>query len=362
MRIGILMGSLPPETIGGAELQAEKLARFLARKHRILFLIRSNNDLPREEQRYGYFIKRRRFIGFPGLCIGFDVFSALRDVYKNRSNIDVLLCYDMVNGLIGALAKCLFHIPMILFIQGEEEYAPEGAWRNRIYGPIALSFSDSIFVQTEKMRKDLLQELSHRRIFAPVRSAGSRIQVMPNGVEIRGRRNFEGEKLVYVGRLTRKKGVEYLISAMRSVKEVDLLIVGDGPDRQRLEKMAAGLRVKFIGMVSPDRVYDYLEQAKILILPSFYEGLPNVILEAMSLGVPVIATRVGGIPDLVRQKETGLLVEPGRVDELAIGIKKLIEDDDLRRRVSKNCLGEVKKYSWDHVVERFENLIERVVR
>jgi len=90
MRIGILMGSLPPETIGGAELQAEKLARFLARKHRILFLIRSNNDLPREEQRYGYFIKRRRFIGFPGLCIGFDVFSALRDVYKNRSNIDAL--------------------------------------------------------------------------------------------------------------------------------------------------------------------------------------------------------------------------------------------------------------------------------
>jgi len=268
----------------------------------------------------------------------------------------------MANGLIGALAKCLFHIPSVLFIQGEEEYAPEGAWRNRIYGPIALSFSDSIFVQTEKMRKDLLQELSHRRIFAPVRSAGSRIHVMPNGVEIRGRRNFEGEKLVYVGRLTRKKGVEYLISAMRSVKEVDLLIVGDGPDRQRLEKMAAGLRVKFIGMVSPDRVYDYLEQAKILILPSFYEGLPNVILEAMSLGVPVIATRVGGIPDLVRQKETGLLVEPGGVDELAIGIKKLIEDDDLRRRVSKNCLGEVKKYSWDHVVERFENLIERVVR
>jgi len=215
MRIGILVGSLPPERIGGAEVQAEKLARLLARKHRVLFLIKSNNNLPREEQRCGYFIKRRRFIDFPGLCIGFDVFSALRDVYKNRSNINVLLCYDMVNGLIGALAKYLFHMPTILFIRGEEEYAPGGAWRNRIYGPIALGFSDSILVQTEKMKKDLLQELSHRRIFTPVRSAGSRIHVMPNGVEIRGRRNFEGEKLVYVGRLTKKKGVEYLILAMR---------------------------------------------------------------------------------------------------------------------------------------------------
>jgi len=362
MKIGILISSLPPERIGGAEVQAEKLAKLLARKHRVLFLIKSNNNLPREEQRYGYFIRRRRFIDFPGLCMGFDIFSGLRDIYKNRSEIDLLLCYNMSNGLIGALAKCLFHVPMILFIQGEEEYAPEGAWRNRIYGPIALSFSDSIFVQTEKMRKDLLQELSHRRIFAPVRSAKSRIHVMPNGVEIRGRRNFEGEKLVYVGRLTKKKGVEYLILAMRSVKDIDLLIVGDGPDRGRLEKMANGLRVKFMGMISPENIYDYLREAKVLILPSLYEGLPNVILEAMSMGVPVIATRVGGVPDVIKDRETGLLVEPGRVEELAISIKKLIEDDNLRRKMSKNCLKEAKKYSWDHVVERFEDLIERIVK
>ncbi|TET11793.1 glycosyltransferase, partial [Candidatus Aerophobetes bacterium] len=130
----------------------------------------------------------------------------------------------------------------------------------------------------------------------------------------------------------------------------------------RLEEMAAGLRVKFIGMVSPEKVYDFLEQAKILILPSLYEGLPNVIVEAMSVGVPVIATRVGGVPDVIKDGETGLLVEPGRVEELAISIKKLIEDDNLRRKMSKNCLEEAKKYSWDHVVERFEDLIERIVK
>jgi len=362
MKIGILVSSLPPETIGGAELQAEKLGRLLGKKHRVLFLIRSNHNQPRKEKRHGYFIKRRRFIGFPGLCIGFNLFSSLRDIYRNRSDIDVLICYNVENGLIGALAKCLFHSPMILFIQGEEEYTPGGPWRNKIYSFIALKFSDSILVQTETMRKDILEELRRRRISSLVTDIMSKIQVVPNGIEIQGRRDFEGEKLLYVGRLTRKKGVEYLISAMRSVKDVDLLIVGDGPDRRRLEEMAAGLRVKFIGMVSPEKVYDYLEQAKILILPSLYEGLPNVILEAMSVGVPVIATRVGGVPDVIKDAETGLLVEPGRVKELAISIKKLIKDDDLRRKMSKNLLKEAEKYSWENVVETFEDVIEKIIR
>ncbi len=361
MKIGILIGSLPPETIGGAEIQAEKLARCLAKKHCILFLIKSNDNSPREEQRYGYFVKRRRFIGFPGLCIGFDVFSALTDVYKNRSNLDLLLCYNMSNGLIGALARCLFHIPTVLFIQGDEEYVPGGPWRNKIYGLVAFRFSDSIWVQTERIKRDLLEEFHRRRAFSLRRNAMPKVQVVPNGVEIRGRMDSQGEKLVYVGRLTRKKGVEYLISAMKLVRDVDLLIVGDGQDRERLEKMAVGLPVEFVGRVPPERVYEYLRQAKILILPSLYEGLPNVILEAMSMGVPVIATRVGGIPDLVKDGRTGILVEPGRVDELATSIKKLVEDDDLRRRMSKNCLEEVKKYSWENVVGRFEDLLKEIV-
>ena len=362
MKIGILIGSLPPETIVGAEAQAERLGRLLAKKHRILFLIKSNDDLPREEQRGGYFIRRRRFIDFPGLCIGSDVLLALRDIYRNRLNIDVLLCHNMSNGLIGVLAKCLFHIPTILFIRGEGEYAPGGAWRNRIYGPIALGFSNCIVVQTERIRRDLLKELRRRGALTLRENVGPKIQMIPNGVEIRGRRNFEGEKLVYMGRLTRKKGVEYLILAMRSVKDIDLLIIGDGPDRARLEKMATGLRVTFVGMVPCEETLHYLSQAKALILPSLYEGMPNVILEAMSLGVPVIASRVGGIPDVVKDGETGLLVEPGRVDELAISINRLIEDDDLRRKMSKNCLEEAKKYSWENVVERFEDVMRKIVR
>ncbi|GAI46842.1 unnamed protein product [marine sediment metagenome] len=79
------------------------------------------------------------------------------------------------------------------------------------------------------------------------------------------------------------------------------------------------------------------------------------------MGVPVIATKVGGVPDLVRHGETGLLVEPGSVDELAISIKKLIEDERLRRKMTKNCLEEAKKYSWENVVERFEDLLKETV-
>jgi len=76
--------------------------------------------------------------------------------------------------------------------------------------------------------------------------------------------------------------------------------------------------------------------------------------------VPVIATRVGGIPDVIRHGETGLLVEPGNVDELALNIKRLIKDDHLREKLADNCYEEAKKYSWGCLVKRFENILKEV--
>jgi glycosyltransferase involved in cell wall biosynthesis len=127
----------------------------------------------------------------------------------------------------------------------------------------------------------------------------------------------ERDFLLFVGRLRIRKGVEVLLEAMAgptvSAAAGSLLIAGDGEHRERLERRATelGLRapaVRFLGRVSGAQVRDLLGRARALVVPSIYEGMPLVVLEAMAAGVPVVASRVSGIPEVVVDGETGWLV------------------------------------------------------
>jgi glycosyltransferase involved in cell wall biosynthesis len=97
------------------------------------------------------------------------------------------------------------------------------------------------------------------------------------------------------------------------------------------------------------------------VLPSLSEGLPQTMLEAMSYGLPVIATKVGGIPDVIEHAKTGFLIEPGNSEEIKKYIEILLEDEKLCEEMRDNCLREIQKYSWDHTVKRFEEVMRRSV-
>ncbi len=133
-------------------------------------------------------------------------------------------------------------------------------------------------------------------------------------------------RLVFVGRLTAIKGLRVLIEAFGKAREtaegLTLTIIGDGEDRAHLERMASpyGDAVRFLGFRSQDEVADQLNDADVLVLPSFAEGVPVVLMEAMASGKPVIATRVAGVPELVEDGESGLLVPPGDPEALAHAI------------------------------------------
>lgn len=147
-----------------------------------------------------------------------------------------------------------------------------------------------------------------------------------------------GRRLVFVGRLAAAKGLTILLEAVAKVDDVTLDIAGDGPDRKILEEKARSLgisdRVAFLGYRSQTQVRDLLRRSDIFVLSSFAEGLPVVLMEAMAAGVPVIATRVAGIPELVRDQESGLLVPPGDSDAAADAIRRLLGDPDLRNRIA----------------------------
>jgi glycosyltransferase involved in cell wall biosynthesis len=182
----------------------------------------------------------------------------------------------------------------------------------------------------------------------------------------------EPYRVLFVGRLVERKGVAVLLEAVRLVaaeREIRLPVVGDGPLRTRLlEQVAAlGLRdaVSFEGFIPEDRLSTLLSGCDTLVLPAVVdakgdtEGLGVVLIEALRFGKPVIASAAGGIPDIVRHGETGLLVPPGEADALAGAIRTYMDDPALARRLAAAGRAHVdREFSWDSIVRRLKALYE----
>lgn len=132
---------------------------------------------------------------------------------------------------------------------------------------------------------------------------------------------------LYVGRLSSEKGVQLLVDAWRGLPNLALTVVGDGPDRERLEALAPP-NVRFIGQVSTERVRVLMSQAAMLLVPSvWYEGFPMTIVEAYAAGLPVFASRIGSLAEVVLDHETGRLFEPGSSDSIRATVLSVTADE-----------------------------------
>jgi glycosyltransferase involved in cell wall biosynthesis len=169
-----------------------------------------------------------------------------------------------------------------------------------------------------------------------------------------------------VGRLVSVKGQGVLLEALaRTSNDVRAEFVGDGPERARLERRACELgldeRVTFHGAVGQDRIRDLYAAADVFCLPSFAEGVPVVLMEAMAMNIPVVTCGVMGIPELVEHNVSGLLVPPGRVEPLADALMQLAGDTALRRRLGEGGRAKVQReFTVDESAERLEDLFRRL--
>lgn len=172
-------------------------------------------------------------------------------------------------------------------------------------------------------------------------------------------------KLLYTGRLAAEKGLPVLFESLKLLGQqgydYELTLVGDGNDRKSLEELARQMgiadRVVFAGFASQDGVRDYLMQSDVFILPSFAEGVPVSLMEAMACGVPVIATYVGGIAELIEPGETGLLVPPSDPAALRDAIARYINDHGLREKVSRQGRDKVMSdFNLDNEVDKLAQL------
>jgi len=147
--------------------------------------------------------------------------------------------------------------------------------------------------------------------------------------------------ILYVGRLVPEKGQAVLLEAVARLREegrdVEVKLAGEGELRPHLENLCREVgiddRVTFLGPVSQERIRDLYAEAAIFCLPSFAEGVPVVLMEAMAMGLPVVTTRIAGIPELVEDGAGGVVVAPGRADELARQLAALLDDPDRRHEL-----------------------------
>jgi glycosyltransferase involved in cell wall biosynthesis len=158
-----------------------------------------------------------------------------------------------------------------------------------------------------------------------------RILVKPNVVPAQMRRDGPGAYFLVLSRLSAEKGVSEIVRAW-GPDFGELRIVGDGPERSELERLAAGRGVRLEERVAPSDVPPLLAGARAVIVPSVcFEGQPRVVLEAYAAGVPVLASRIGGLPELVLDGETGVTVEPGDLAGWRAAVERLASDDESTR-------------------------------
>jgi glycosyltransferase involved in cell wall biosynthesis len=176
----------------------------------------------------------------------------------------------------------------------------------------------------------------------------------------------KNNEIITIARLVSIKGMSYLIRAMVHVNGVKLTIVGDGPERTKLESMTRNLklgdRVSFAGWISNrSELRRFLSQATVFVMPSLSEGIPRVLIEAMSCGLPIVATNVGGIPEFVVDGVNGLLVSPRDEIALAKAIKYVLTDTDFQKRASAENIEAVKHYLPPIVGQRIFVYLEQIL-
>ena len=205
--------------------------------------------------------------------------------------------------------------------------------------------------------------------------AGRPVTVVPYGVDLRqfqpGPREAGSEVVIgAVARLSKEKGLRYLLEAFAMVAgrypQARLVLAGDGPERRRLERLSARLgvaeRVRFLGEVPHEQVPAVLQGFDVFAMPSTYEGFGVAALEAEAMEVPVVASNVHGIPDVVVDGETGLLVPPRDRQALASALERLLSDSDLRRRLGQAGRAFVAEhYSWEENTAQMEALYRAAV-
>jgi glycosyltransferase involved in cell wall biosynthesis len=252
-----------------------------------------------------------------------------------RERPDIVHASSSKAGVLARMAAALTGVPIRIFTAHGWAFGARGGTTSRLY-----RWADRLMRPLTTVTICVAERELEAGVAARTCDAAATV-VIPNAVDVRGAPTVAGERetprIVTVGRLKAPKDFQTLARALSLLPQgsFEAEIVGDGPDRPELERRLRGLglteSVRLAG--SRDDVPALLAAADVFVLSSRSEGAPVSVLEAMAAGLPVVATRVGGVPELVEDGQTGFLVPPGDPAALTRVLAELLEDRALRRRL-----------------------------
>ena len=363
MRIAFLTGIWPPD-VGGPATHGPDFAAFLTGRGHTVRVVTMGDGEPAVRPCEVDVVSRR--LPFP-LRYGA---VAVRGARAARG-ADVL--YASATYAAAAVASRIARRPLVAKLVSDPAY--ERAQRYRLFAGSLEEFASARSRPVRALKA--LRTASLRRAGTIVVPSAylaeiavswgldrARIHVLTNPAP--PPRDVEPERLppgtfVFVGRLTRQKALPVALEAVASVPNARLVLVGDGPERAELER-TAGERVEFRGAVPRDEALRTVAGAEAALLSSAWENLPHSAVEALSVGVPVVSTAVGGVPEVVRDGENGLLVPPNRPDALAAALRRVLEEPGLRDRLAAAARPSVEALSSDAIYGRLEVLLAEAAR
>lgn len=371
MRVLVVSGIWPPDS-GGPASHASALASFLhARGHSVEVV--TTADLAPEPREFSVWWVPRSWRTRHARC-------ALL-VRKRAREADVVYATSMVRR--ASIGAGLARKPLVVKLVSDEVFERmqrEGRFSGSLEdfqgagGGARVRFLRATRDRALRRGRHVLSPSGYlRRIALGWGLDPTRVSVLPNTVppipslpsreELRAELGLEGDSLAFAGRLGIQKSLETAFKALAAVPGATLAIAGEGPERDRLEQRARELgldgRVRFLGALPRDRVLRLFRAADASLLPSSWENFPHTVVEALAVGTPVIATAVGGVPEVVHDGENGLLVPAGDAQALGEAITRFFSDAGLRTRLADAAAPSVAGYSEAAVFARIEDVLER---
>ena len=380
-RILMFNHEFPPIGGGGGQVSYFLGKHFAAAGHEVHLITSQFRDCPKMEVVDDIHIHRVRALRKnPNICAVHEMFtyaisSSIYGLkYAKKFKPDIVQVFFGIPAGGGAyLLQKYNKVPYVVFLGGRDVPRPNPdppyyRWLYMVLKPIIRCIWDNATMVVAC--SDGLRDLAYET------DSNVKIEVIPDGVNldtfqpVQRDTNPKKVRILSIGRLIPRKGFQFLIQALPHVIEnteceFEIEIVGDGPYQVELIKLAENLNVishiHFSGSIPysdlPKKYYD----ADLFILPSLAEGMPLVVLEAMGTGLPIIASRVQGIEELVAENVNGALFNPGDVDELANCLIRLINDGEMRIEMGNRSTEKVAPFDWKNIADAYLTFYEEII-
>ena len=301
------------------------------------------------------------------LATGFALLSYFLLAFRLALRADAICSHWMVPcGLIGAITARM---------QGKPHVVVEHSGAIHLLSKIRCGSFPARFITSNSHRVLTVSQDLRSKLLALCPTASGKVEVIPMGVKlnptISGSRSVGSKKtILFIGRLTPIKGLAVLLDAVRGQDDVKLIVAGDGEQRRELESLAEeySIDAQFLGRVTAGKRESLLSDAVAVVIPSLTleggrtEGMPVVCLEAMAAARPVVASRAGGLSEIIEDGRNGLLFEPGDSQMLSAKLKMLFDDAALSESIAQRARETASAFGWETIGPRFARVIKDSLR